>query len=273
MYAAVKTLVTLLSLVVFIDRLGRRKLLLASSLGCTLGLWYIGAYITAKHIDLANLPPESSTKSGAEWFAIVCVYIYAVSYPSVSPHRPVLGFGWHEMKADVMCVKASFSIAWNGVVWVYAAEIFPTRIKELAVCLTTTVQWLSQFAVSRATPYMLSSLRGGFFFFFASCLVVMGLGVWFFIPETKGKTLERMDEIFGTAYGGMVDVGEVGGHGHYLSGSEVREMAMERRGRGEPMVMAQQAGLSEGLSAGSVSDEPARGGRIGGGNQEGEKNV
>lgn len=99
--------------------------------------------------------------------------------------------------------QAFFSFAWNGVVWVYCAEIFPTRIKELAVCLCTAMQWLSQFAVARASPSMITNLKGGFFFFFAACLVVMGFLVYFLVPETKGRTLERMDEIFGTAYGDL----------------------------------------------------------------------
>lgn len=174
MYALVKTVATILALVFFIDRVGRRKLLLASSVGTSLALWYIGAFITAKHIDIT----KTQERSVAGWVAIVCVYIYA----------------------------AAFSLAWNGVVWVYCAEIFPTRIKELAVCLITGAQWTSQFAVARASPSMLTSMHGGFFFFFAACITIMGILVYFFIPETKGKTLERMDEIFGTAYGDLVHV-------------------------------------------------------------------
>jgi hypothetical protein len=50
---------------------------------------------------------------------------------------------------------------------------------------------------------MLSEWHGGFFFFFASCIVVMGATVYFLVPETKGRTLERMDEVFGTAYGDL----------------------------------------------------------------------
>ncbi|KAL5318406.1 hypothetical protein ACEPPN_013466 [Leptodophora sp. 'Broadleaf-Isolate-01'] len=172
MYAAVKTIATIISLVFFIDRLGRRKLLITSSIGTCLSLWYIGAFITAKHVDLK----VEQEKSVAGWVAIVCVYIYA----------------------------ASFSVAWNGVVWVYCAEIFPTRIKELAVCLTTAVQWICQFTVARASPSMLTNLHGGFFFFFAACITIMGLFVYFFVPETKGRTLEGMDEVFGSAYGELV---------------------------------------------------------------------
>jgi hypothetical protein len=75
MYAVVKTITTILSLSFFIDRLGRRKLLLTSSVGTSLALWYIGAFVTAKHIDLTK--PQEKTIAG--WVAIVCVYVYAVS--------------------------------------------------------------------------------------------------------------------------------------------------------------------------------------------------
>jgi hypothetical protein len=53
---------------------------------------------------------------------------------------------------------------------------------------------------------MLSALHGGFFFFFATCITIMGILVFFLVPETKGRTLERMDEIFGTAYGDLVNI-------------------------------------------------------------------
>ncbi|KAH8796158.1 general substrate transporter [Hyaloscypha sp. PMI_1271] len=197
MFAAVKTIATILSLSFFIDRLGRRKLLLTSSVGTSLALWYIGAFVTAKHIDLSK-PQE---KSVAGWIAIVCVYIYA----------------------------AFFSFAWNGVVWVYCAEIFPIRIKELAACICTATQWLSQFAIARASPTMLTEWKGGFFFFFASCLVVMGSLVFWLVPETKGKTLERMDDVFGSAYGDVVEV-ELGNYRR-----EGREKGIFERGKAKPV--------------------------------------
>jgi hypothetical protein len=75
MFAVVKAIATILSLVFFIDRAGRRKLLLTSSVGTSLALWYIGAFVTAANIDLSK--PQG--KSAAGWVAIVCVYVYAVS--------------------------------------------------------------------------------------------------------------------------------------------------------------------------------------------------
>jgi hypothetical protein len=76
MYALVKTVATILSLVFFIDRAGRRKLLLTSSIGASLALWYIGGFVTASRVDLTK--PQAKTVAG--WVAIVCVYVYAVGF-------------------------------------------------------------------------------------------------------------------------------------------------------------------------------------------------
>lgn len=74
-YAIVKSVATLLSLSFFIDRTGRRKLLIIGATGASLAMWYIGAYIVAAKVD----PNNPHDKSTAAWVAIICVYIYAVS--------------------------------------------------------------------------------------------------------------------------------------------------------------------------------------------------
>lgn len=74
MFAVVKAIATILSLVFLVDRLGRRKLLMISALGGALSLWYIGGFVEAKKINI-KVPQE---KSAAGWVAIVCVYTYAV---------------------------------------------------------------------------------------------------------------------------------------------------------------------------------------------------
>ncbi|CAE6365723.1 unnamed protein product [Rhizoctonia solani] len=85
----------------------------------------------------------------------------------------------------------------QGITWVYCSEIFPIRIRMLCVALTTADQWLWSFIVSRTTPYMITSLGYGTYFFFASLMIIFGAWAYFFVPETKGKTLEDMDLIFG----------------------------------------------------------------------------
>ena len=53
---------------------------------------------------------------------------------------------------------------------------------------------------------MVSNMRGGFFLFFATCITIMLVLVYFLVPETKGRTLEAMDEVFGNAYAGRDDI-------------------------------------------------------------------
>jgi hypothetical protein len=54
---------------------------------------------------------------------------------------------------------------------------------------------------------MLTSWHGGFFLFFAGAITISGLGVWIFVPETKGRTLEGMDAVFGNAYSVEINMG------------------------------------------------------------------
>jgi hypothetical protein len=59
------------------------------------------------------------------------------------------------------------------------------------------MQWLFQFVIARATPYMISNIGYGTYLFFASCTLLMAIWAYFCVPETKGRTLESMDQLFG----------------------------------------------------------------------------
>ena len=59
------------------------------------------------------------------------------------------------------------------------------------------MQWLFQFVIARSTPYMISNIGYGTYLFFASCTILMVIWAYFYVPETKGRTLESMDQLFG----------------------------------------------------------------------------
>jgi hypothetical protein len=85
----------------------------------------------------------------------------------------------------------------QGITWVYCSEIFPLDIRLLCVAITTADQWLWSFIISRTTPYMITSLGYGTYMFFGALMLLMGAWAFFFVPETKGKTLEQMETLFG----------------------------------------------------------------------------
>lgn len=69
-------------------------------------------------------------------------------------------------------------------------------IRMLCTAITTADQWFWSFLISRTTPYMITSLGYGTYMLFGALMIIMGFWALFFIPETKGLTLEDMDRLF-----------------------------------------------------------------------------
>ncbi|EMD85928.1 hypothetical protein COCC4DRAFT_146556 [Bipolaris maydis ATCC 48331] len=150
-----------------VEKVGRRKgLIWGAALGC-IPMWYIGGYVMKADPAGAALRGDVS-RNGWGYLAMVCVYV----------------------NAFIICAT------WQGITWTYASEIFPLDIRMLCVSLTTADTWLGSFIIARSTPYMISDLGYGAYFFFASILVGMGIWSFFFVPETKGISLEEMDALF-----------------------------------------------------------------------------
>lgn len=166
-YGVAKTLGMILFSLYLVEKVGRRNGLIYGAFIGSLPMWYIGAYVM--RADPAGAAARGQvSQSGAGYFAMVCVYLYGFIY----------------------CAT------WQGITWVYCSEIFPLDIRMLCVAITTADQWLWSFVISRTTPYMISSLGYGTYMFFGSLMVIMGFWAFFFIPETKGLTLEDMDALF-----------------------------------------------------------------------------
>ena len=74
------------------------------------------------------------------------------------------------------------------------SEIFPSRIREAGVAIGTSTQWLFNFVFSQATPHAVENLGWRTFVMFAVFNFALVVFVWFFIKETKGRSLEEMEE-------------------------------------------------------------------------------
>ncbi|KAI0880240.1 general substrate transporter [Annulohypoxylon maeteangense] len=162
-FGIVKAMTTLIFMCFGIDTLGRRKPLLIGSIGAIIAMFYLGAYS-----KVSGSFQHTVVQDGGAYVAIVMIYIFAVFY----------------------------ALSWNGIPWVFCAEIFPTGIRSLCLLFTTCTQWLGQFIIVYSTPYMMTNITYGTFFFFGSFLVVGALVIFFFMPETKGLSLEEMSVLF-----------------------------------------------------------------------------
>ncbi|RIB05796.1 sugar transporter [Gigaspora rosea] len=92
---------------------------------------------------------------------------------------------------------ASFAYSWGPGGWIYPAEIFPLRIRGKALSLTTASNWLFNFIIGQFVPILLDSITWGTYIIFGVLGLTMAVSIFLFFPETKGKTLEEMDSIFG----------------------------------------------------------------------------
>ncbi|KAF2028530.1 general substrate transporter [Setomelanomma holmii] len=81
--------------------------------------------------------------------------------------------------------------------WVYPAEIFPIECRALGNAITTFTNWAVNLIFAQFSPQALSSIEFRYFYIFSVFNLVAFLCYWFFYPETKSRSLEQMDELFG----------------------------------------------------------------------------
>ncbi|KAI8931976.1 hypothetical protein NX059_010872 [Plenodomus lindquistii] len=160
-YGIVNTLSTLPALFL-IDKVGRRPLLLCGAAGTCISLLIIGGVIGGYGSTLKDHP-------AAGWTGIAFVYIYDVN----------------------------FSYSWAPIGWVLPSEIYNLGNRSKAMSLTTSSTWMCNFIIGLVTPDMLEKIGYGTYLFFAAFALIAFVFTWFIIPETKGKTLEEMDAVFG----------------------------------------------------------------------------
>jgi hypothetical protein len=75
-------------------------------------------------------------------------------------------------------------------------QIFPSRIREVGTSVGVSTQWLFNFLFSLVTPYMIAAWGSYTFLFYAALDVTMAALVFFFLKETKGKSLEEINALF-----------------------------------------------------------------------------
>jgi MFS family permease len=96
---------------------------------------------------------------------------------------------------------ASHAIGQGAVIWVFIAEIFPNKIRALGQSFGASVHWVFAALITLITPVFLDAEVGIFkdnpwpiFAFFAGMMVLQLVWVFVKVPETKGVSLEKLEE-------------------------------------------------------------------------------
>jgi SP family galactose:H+ symporter-like MFS transporter len=164
----VNVLATLIA-IAFIDGLGRRKLLLTGLIGMGISLVVVG-------IAFRFIGPAPA--GGAE----------ATAAPSSA--------GIVTMLALVVFI-ACFAFSMGPVVWTVINEVFPGYIRGRAVAVATAVNWAAAFLVSQTFLSLIDAIGNTLtFWLFGAFCGVAWLWIYYRVPETKGQSLEQIQQMW-----------------------------------------------------------------------------
>ncbi|KAJ5727824.1 hypothetical protein N7493_005644 [Penicillium malachiteum] len=150
----------------FIDRFGRKALLIGGSIG--MGLCMI--IVSAVETETANT--ADGGKSEPVGIAIVFLFFFFILF-----YKP----------------------SWGATVWIWTAEVFSMNVRAQAVGMASQTQNVANTIFQQFFPTFLNNDGFYAFYLFAGINFLLGLFVWFFIPETKQVPLEEIDALFGGA--------------------------------------------------------------------------
>ncbi|OMH83511.1 putative glucose transporter rco-3 [Zancudomyces culisetae] len=156
--------------VIYVDKLGRRKLLIFGAIGAALCHFVvvITSLIGGGWDDNGDY---GYTNKSCAWAGLIFLYAF-------------------------LCF---FAVSWGPVCWIYPPEIFSTAMRSKATSITAASNWVMNFIIGLVVPIIINPLGWGLYLIFGASMVVAAFLVWAFYPETKGKTYEQIDAEFKSA--------------------------------------------------------------------------
>jgi sugar porter (SP) family MFS transporter len=159
--------------ILFLDKWGRRPVLISGAILMSFSMLSMGGIMGVHGYSLVNATTGTVEviipNQAASYTIIVFVYVFV----------------------------ASFAFSWGPTTWLYCAEIFPLSMRAKGTSLTTAAIWATNCLVSFLVPVLLEGITYGTYLIFGTLCAIMAVLAFLFYPETKGRSLEDMDVVFG----------------------------------------------------------------------------
>ncbi|RCH88311.1 hypothetical protein CU098_004910 [Rhizopus stolonifer] len=166
-YGAVKVAFVFITFFFVDNKMGRRHTLMIGSVIMAVAFFVLGGMIIGLEND--NNGVLSGGVVGAKGYvAMVCIYVFAIGYEG----------------------------SWGPITWIVCSEIYPTRIRAISLSITTAFNWGMNAILAKVVPIMITNITYGTYFFFGAMAVIMGVFAYVFLPETRGRSLEDINELF-----------------------------------------------------------------------------
>ncbi len=149
-----------------VDKWGRKPLVMWGSLGMLIGFFLLGFTLMTNQVGLVSL-------------------------------------------IGILFFVGSFAMSMGPIVWVVLSEMFPNSIRSIGMSIAVAAQWGSNYIVSQSFPIVAESktnLEGMWsgslpYFIFIFFILIIIVFTWRFIPETKGRSLEKIEKLWEERYG------------------------------------------------------------------------
>ncbi|KAI0805963.1 general substrate transporter [Irpex lacteus] len=177
-YGAVGPIANFFFITLVLDFIGRKKPLMFGAGGITI----LYSILTA---IVASYPPEVNGQP--------------------NPHKDAQRAGI----AMIFMTSVMFSLSFGPVSWVLASEVFPTKTRSMGTAVATCANWLFNILFSQVSNLAIENVSWKYYILFICLNAIDFVVIFLFFPETKGKSLEEMAQVFGDE----VDVNAVQDHG------------------------------------------------------------
>ncbi|KAI0851371.1 general substrate transporter [Daldinia vernicosa] len=157
----------------FIDRTGRRTLLVSGAIGMAVCHFVVGGLLGTYSIDV----PEGVGGNHNVVFKV-----------TGSPAHGVIAFSY------LLIIVYALTLA--PVAWVYAAEVWSLGTRATGMSLAAVANWLFNFALGLFTPPAFLNIKYKVFIIFGVLCIGAAIQAWFTYPETCGKTIEEIELLF-----------------------------------------------------------------------------
>jgi hypothetical protein len=172
-YGIVKMVSCAIFITFLADTLGRRWSLVWTGIFMWFCMFYLGFYVRF------DPPKEGAAIPASGYVALVMVYLFAAGFQ----------FGWGESTIYIPGMGLVSNSCPGPVCWILASEVSSQRLRGLMVSYAACTQWVFNLVVARATPVMLDTVGAngyGTYFIYGCFCFTVGVGAFFFVPETKG---------------------------------------------------------------------------------------
>jgi MFS transporter, SP family, sugar:H+ symporter len=135
--------------------------------------------------------------TGAAWM-MVCFLVYSfVGHFALDRSNPRNTPEAGAVLITFSCLFiVAFATTWGPLVWTVVAELYPARYRAPAMAVATASNWFWNFMLSFFTRFITDSIDYLYGLVFAGCCAVLVLVVFFFVVESKDRTLEEIDTMY-----------------------------------------------------------------------------